>query len=59
MSRYFPEPKSVGTNIKVQLDLSNYATDVKNATGVDISSFAKKTDFLTWKSDGYKLDITW
>ena len=47
MSRYFPEPKSVGTNIKVQLDLPNYATDVKNATGVDISSFAKKTDFLT------------
>ena len=28
MSEYFPEPKSIGGNAKVQLDLSNYATKV-------------------------------
>ena len=26
MSDYFPKPKSLGTNVKVELDLSNYAT---------------------------------
>ena len=33
MSEYFPEPKSLGANVKVELDLSNYATkaDLKNA----------------------------
>ena len=32
--------------MKVQLDLSNYATktDLKNATGCDTSSFAEKLD---------------
>ena len=25
MSEYFPKPKSLGTNVKVELDLSNYA----------------------------------
>ena len=36
MSEYFPEPKSSGGRVKVELDLSNYATkkDLKNATGV-------------------------
>ena len=44
MSEYFPEPKSSGRRMKVELDLSNYATkaDLKNATGVDTSNFAKK-----------------
>ena len=34
MSHYFPKPKSLGTNAKVELDLSNYATkaELKNAT---------------------------
>ena len=42
MSKYFPEPKSSGRRVKVQLDLSNYATktDLKNAACVDISKFA-------------------
>ena len=46
MSEYFPEPKSLEGRVKVELDLSNYATkaDLKNETGVDISSFAKKID---------------
>ena len=26
MSEYFPEPKSLGERVKVELDLSNYAT---------------------------------
>ena len=32
MSEYFPEPKSSGRRVKVELDLSNYATkaDLKN-----------------------------
>ena len=44
MSEYFPEPKSSGGRVKVELDWSNYATktDLKNATGVDNSSFAKR-----------------
>ena len=46
MSEYFSKPKSLGENIKVDLDLSNYATkeDVKNAAGVDTSKLAKKTN---------------
>ena len=44
MSEYFPKTKCLGGNVKVELDLSNYATkaDLRNATGVDTSHFAKK-----------------
>ena len=46
MSEYFPRPKSLGANVKVELDLPNYATkaDLKNATGFteNTSNFAKK-----------------
>ena len=44
MNEYFLKPKSLGANVKVELDLSNYATkgDLKNATGVNTSDFAKK-----------------
>ena len=43
MSDYFQTPKSLEANVKVELDLSNYATkaDLKNATGVDTSDFPK------------------
>ena len=46
MSECFPKSKSLGINVKVELDLSNYATkaDLKNAMGVDTSDFAKKSD---------------
>ena len=59
MSKYFPEPKSLGGRVKVELDLSNYATktDLKNATGVDMSKFAKKFDLANLKSNVDKLDI--
>ena len=44
MSDYFPKPKSLGANMKVEFDLPNNATkaDLKNTTGVDTSDFAKK-----------------
>ena len=44
MSEYFPELKFSGGKVKVQLDLSNYATkaDLKNVTGVDTWKFAKR-----------------
>ena len=59
MSEYFPKPNSLGVNVKVELELPNYATkiDLKNATGVDTSSFAKKVDLANLKSDVDKLDI--
>ena len=44
MSEYFPERKSSGERVKVNLDLSNYATkaDLKNVKGIDTSKSAKK-----------------
>ena len=58
MSEYFPEPKSLG-KVKIELDLSNYATktDSKNATGIDMSSFAEKLDLASLKSKVGKLEI--
>ena len=46
MSQCFPPYKSSRGDIKVELDLSNYATktDLKNVTHIDISSFASKTN---------------
>ena len=48
MSEYFPEPTSSEGRVKVESDLSNYATttDLKNTKGVDTSSFAKKVDLV-------------
>ena len=53
MSEYFPKPKSIGANAKVELDLSYYATkaDLEKATVVDTSSFAKKINSANLKSD--------
>ena len=49
MSGYFPKPKSLGANVKAELNLSDYATksDLKNTAGVHISDFAKKTDLAS------------
>ena len=43
---YYPPYKSSSNNVKVELDLTNYATktDLKNITHVDGSSFASKTN---------------
>ena len=50
---YYPPYRSSSDNIKVELDLSNYATkdDVKNITHVDVSSFASKTNLAVLKSE--------
>ena len=59
MSEYFSESKSLGVKVKVELYLSIYATktNLKNVTGTDASSFAKKVDFASLKSDVKKIDI--
>ena len=59
MSEYFPEPKSLGRRMKVELDFSNYAAkaDLKNVTGVDKSKFAEKVDLARLNSEDDKLDI--
>ena len=43
---YFPKPNNNRNKIKLELHLSNYATksNLKNATGVDTSDFAKKLE---------------
>ena len=58
MSQYYPTYRSSRNNIKVELDLANYATkdDVKNITHVDVSSFASKTEVD--KTDADKLKTT-
>ena len=59
MRKYFPKLKSLGANVKVELDLSNIVTkaDLKNAKGVDTLEFAKKTDLANLKSDVDRLDM--
>ena len=59
MSKYFPELKYVGRNVKVESDLSSYATKAnsKNGPGVYISDFSKNANLVNLKSDVEKLDI--
>ena len=56
-SQYFP-PYGSTNNIKVELDLANYATkdDVKNITHVDVSSYATKTNLAALKAVVDKID---
>ena len=58
MSQYFPPYRSSGRNIKVELDLSNYATKtyLKNVTHVDVSSFPSKTNLASLKTEVDKID---
>ena len=53
------EKKFPGAKVKCELDLTNYATqtDLKNAAGVDISDFVKKTDLANLKSGVDKSDL--
>ena len=59
MSTYYPPYKSSGQNVKVELDLTNYATktDLKNITRTDVSSFASKTNLSALKTEVDKIDI--
>ena len=59
MSTYYPPYKSSSQNIKVELDLTNYATktDLKNITHVNISSFTSKTNLAALKTEVDKIDV--
>ena len=59
MSQYFPTPSSHEENIKVIIDLSNYATkkEINDITHVDTSNFALKTNLANLKTEVDKLDI--
>ena len=56
---YYPPYKSSSNNVKVELDLTNYATktDLKNITHVDVSSFASKTNLAALKTEVDKIDL--
>ena len=58
MSKYFPPYNNSSENIKVELDLSNYATkkDIKDITHVDASGFASKTNLAALKTKVDKID---
>ena len=64
---YYPPYKSSSNNVEVKLDLTNYATnlknlkfikqtDLKNITHVDVSSFASKTNLAALKTEVDKID---
>ena len=58
---YFPEPYIHSKNkVKVELDLSKYATksDLKSATGVNASKFAKKVDLAGLKLETTPIDLS-
>ena len=59
MSTYYPPYKSSSSNIKVELDLTNYATktDLKNITHTDVSNFASKTNLSALKTEVDKIDV--
>ena len=59
MSGNFPPYNNSSENIKVELDLSSYATkkDIKDITHVDTSSYALKTKLANLKSEVDKIDI--
>ena len=58
MSKYFPPYNNSRERIKVELELSNYATkdDVKNITHVDLSSYASKSNLAALKTEVDKID---
>ena len=55
---YYPPYRNSSNNIKVKLDLVNYATktDLKNITHVDVSNFASKTNLASLKTEADKID---
>ena len=58
MTTYYPPYQSYSNNVKVELDLTNYATktDLKNINHVDVSSFASKTNLAALKTEVDKID---
>ena len=55
---YYPPYRNSSNNIKVKLDLVNYATktDLKNITHADVSNFASKTNLASLKTEVDKID---
>ena len=58
MSQYYPPYRSSRNNIKVELDLANYATKtyLNNITRVVVSSFASKTNLAALKTEVDQID---
>ena len=58
MNKYFPPYNNSRENIKVELDLSNYATKkyIKDITHIDASGFASKTILAALKTEVDKID---
>ena len=59
MSEYFPKLRLLHGKVTIELNLSNYVTlsDLKNATGVNTSKFAKNVDLTNLKSETDKLYV--
>ena len=59
MGDYLTDYKPGTINVKVELDLKNYATkeELKNITHVSTTSFALKTNLASLKTEADKLDI--
>ena len=58
ISQYYLPYKSSSNNIKVELDLSNYARkkDINDIAQVDVSGFASKTNLAALKTEVDKID---
>ena len=58
MSQYFLPYNNSSENIKVELDLSNYATkkDINDIVLVNVSGFASKTNLAALKTEVDKID---
>ena len=58
MSKYFPPYNNSSENIKVEFDLSNYATkkDIKDITHIDASGFSSKINLAALKTKVDKID---
>ena len=60
MSQYFPKQYTrFGGNVKVELDLSNYATktDLKGTTGIGTSNLSLKSSSAKLKAEVDKRDL--
>ena len=58
MTQYYPPYRNSSNNIKLKLDLVNYATktDLINTTHVDVISFARETNLAALKTEVDKID---
>ena len=58
MSKYSQSYNNSSENIKVEVDLSNYATkkDIKDITHIDASDFASKTNLAALKTEVDKIE---